>query len=128
MAKVILLTIGLFLSMMVQAQENNLSANMKQMKLEFNLAVQAVNLDEMRVPISNLQRLVSQSKALNLPIEKRSVYQEGFKRLSAELDRIQVKIDTLDLAGAKDALQEIDSLRVEYHNKRNPSIWERLFC
>ncbi|EKM31937.1 cytochrome b562 family protein [Vibrio harveyi] len=47
--------------------------------------------------------------------------------MTVTLDKIEADLDAGKLQEAKDQLREIDSLREEYHDKRNPSIWSKLF-
>jgi soluble cytochrome b562 len=40
---------------------------------------------------------------------------------------VEAKLDAGNLEAAKQELKLVDDLRVEYHDKRNPSIWSKLF-
>ena len=43
------------------------------------------------------------------------------------IDSVEAKLETGDLDAAKAELKMVDDLRVEYHDKRNPSIWSKIF-
>ncbi|GHZ48711.1 hypothetical protein VCSRO8_3092 [Vibrio cholerae] len=59
--------------------------------------------------------------------EKEATYQEGFQKLAVTLDKIDAHLQAGELEAAKASLKTVDDLRIEYHDKRNPSIWKRLF-
>ncbi|GAL31108.1 soluble cytochrome b562 [Vibrio variabilis] len=105
----------------------DLKKNMQAMKLAFKQAAEAQSVEEMRVPVDTLDKLIADSKQGNYPPEKADLYQEGFKKLSQAIDEVDSELDSGDLEAAKQSLREVDSLRLEYHDKRNPSIWKRLF-
>lgn len=115
------------LSAQVYASDFDLKATMKQIKVEFNHAAQAEQINEMQVAVANLSQLVEQSKLGEYPPEKTELYTEGFNKLSLALDTVEAKLAEGDLAAAKIALKQVDTLREEYHDKRNPSIWSTLF-
>ncbi|WP_394151039.1 cytochrome b562 [Vibrio maritimus] len=105
----------------------DLKKNMQAMKLAFKQAAEAQSVEEMRVPVDTLDKLIADSKHGDYPPEKADLYQEGFKKLSQAIEEVDSELDSGDLEAAKQSLREVDSLRLEYHDKRNPSIWKRLF-
>ncbi|WP_045423156.1 cytochrome b562 [Vibrio jasicida] len=109
------------------AEAVDLKQNMKQMKMEFKQAAEASDVETMKSAIDSLQAIVEQSKRGNYRPEKFDIYLEGFNKLTVTLDKIEADLDAGKLEEAKDQLREIDSLREEYHDKRNPSIWSKLF-
>ncbi|KJY83884.1 cytochrome b562 family protein [Vibrio galatheae] len=119
--------LALALSAQVFASDFDLKATMKQMKVEFKNAAQATEISQMQSSVANLSKLVEQSKRGDYPPEKFDIYFEGFSKLSVALDSVEAKLESGDLAAAKEALQKVDHLREEYHDKRNPSIWSKLF-
>ncbi|MDF4689381.1 cytochrome b562 [Vibrio parahaemolyticus] len=116
-----------FGSTYAMAEAVDLKQNMKQMKMEFKQAAEASDVETMKSAIDSLQAIVEQSKRGNYPPEKFDTYLEGFNKLSVTLDKIESDLDAGNLTEAKAQLREIDSLREEYHDKRNPSIWSKLF-
>ncbi|EGA68806.1 soluble cytochrome b562 [Vibrio sinaloensis DSM 21326] len=109
------------------AADFDLKATMKQMKVEFKQAAEATEVAGMQSAIDNLSELVEQSKRGDYPPEKFDIYFEGFTKLSKALDMVDAKLEQGDLEGAKSELRNVDALREEYHDKRNPSIWSKLF-
>ncbi|MGY0615265.1 cytochrome b562 [Vibrio sp. FJH11] len=109
------------------AEAVDLKQNMKQMKMDFKQAAEATDVETMKSAIDSLQAIVEQSKRGNYPPEKFDTYLEGFNKLSVTLDKIEADLDAGNLTQAKEQLREIDGLREEYHDKRNPSIWSKLF-
>ncbi len=109
------------------AETVDLKQNMKQMKMDFKHAAEASDVETMKSAIDSLQAIVEQSKRGNYPPEKFDTFLEGFNKLSVTLDEIEADLDTGNLQEAKKQLREIDNLRKEYHDKRNPSIWSKLF-
>ncbi|WP_337165070.1 cytochrome b562 [Vibrio fluvialis] len=127
MKKAIILTAGLLLATQVFAADSDLKQIMKQMKVEFKHAAEAQTTAEMQVPIQELTKLVAQAKLGEYPPEKQDIYLEGFNKLTVALDKIENELEHDEFDAAKSSLQQVDSLRKEYHEKRNPSIWKRLF-
>lgn len=111
----------------VMAEAVDLKQNMKQMKMDFKQAAEATDVKSMKSAIDSLQATIEQSKRGNYPPEKFDTYLEGFNKLTVTLDKIEADLDAGNLTEAKQQLREIDSLREEYHDKRNPSIWSKLF-
>ncbi|WP_114783524.1 cytochrome b562 [Vibrio tetraodonis] len=125
--KKIIFALTLMFSIQVFASDVDLKATMKQMKLEFKQAAQATSVDGMKVPIDNMLQLVEQAKKGKYPPEKVDTYIEGFSKLSTTLKQIDSQLDAGDLASAQESLRQVDELRIEYHDKRNPSIWSKIF-
>ena len=125
--KKIIFALTLMFSIQVFASDVDLKATMKQMKLEFKQAAQATSVDGMKAPIDNMLQLVEQAKKGKYPPEKVDTYVEGFSKLSTTLKQIDSQLDEGDLASAQESLRQVDELRVEYHDKRNPSIWSKIF-
>ncbi|MGD8110060.1 cytochrome b562 [Vibrio sp. TRT 17S01] len=118
---------AILMSPLSMASDFDLKATMKQMKVEFKSAVEAQSLEEMDSALTNLSDLVALSKKGEYPPEKQAIYFEGFNKLSKAIERVETQLDNGNFDQAKESLREIDALRVEYHDKRNPSIWQRLF-
>ncbi|MGD8122255.1 cytochrome b562 [Vibrio sp. TRT 2004] len=118
---------ALVMSAQVFASDFDLKATMKQMKVEFKQAAQAEEITQMKSAVANLSELIEQSKQGEYPPEKTDLYLEGFNKLSVALDSIEAKLEAGNLEAAKAELKRVDDLRAEYHDKRNPSIWSKLF-
>lgn len=119
--------VALVLSTHAFAADVDLKATMKQMKVEFKHAAEAQELGEMHTAVKNLSDLIEQSKRGNYPPEKFDLYLEGFNKLSVAVDSVEAELKSGNLEAAKAELKQIDDLRVEYHDKRNPSIWSKIF-
>ncbi|WP_165313726.1 cytochrome b562 [Vibrio ziniensis] len=127
MKKLLTLGLGLLLSTQLFAADFDLKATMKQMKQAFKQAAQAETIEDMQQPIIDLNELVEQAKLGDYPPEKKNIYLEGFNKLTVTLEKIESELQAGKLEEAKASLKNIDSLREEYHDKRNPSIWDRIF-
>ncbi|OOE41325.1 cytochrome b562 family protein [Salinivibrio kushneri] len=126
MKKVILTgAMAVLLSLSVSASE--LKSIMKEMKMTFKEAASAQSIEAMQAPVAKLETLVAQAKAGSYPPEKADTFMEGFDKLAVTLDEIETALSQGDLDQAKQGMRQIDALREEYHDKRNPSIWQRLF-
>lgn len=119
--------LAIFVSAHTFAADVDLKANMKQMKVEFKHAAEATEITTMKTAIENLSNLVEESKRGEYAPEKFDIYLEGFNKLSVALDSVESKLDAGDIDAAKAELKQVDSLREEYHDKKNPSIWSKLF-
>lgn len=118
---------ALAMSAQVFASDFDLKATMKQMKVEFKHAAQAEEISQMQSAIAKLSDLIERSKQGEYPPEKTALYLEGFNKLSVALDSVETKLEAGNLEAAKQELKLVDDLRMEYHDKRNPSIWSKLF-
>ncbi|WP_114974922.1 cytochrome b562 [Vibrio cholerae] len=126
MKRTLILTAAL-LATPVFAAGQDLKSIMQEMKLAFKQAVEAPTVEAMQDPISTLESLVEQAKRKSYPAEKEATYQEGFNKLDITLGQVEAHLQAGELEAAKASLKTVDDLRVEYHDKRNPSIWKRLF-
>ena len=127
MKKIAMLSLGLLLSTQSFAADFDLKAAMKEMKRSFKQAAQAQTIEEMQAPIQQLSDLVKQAKLGDYAPEKQDIYLEGFNKLTVALDKVESELEAGELEAAKSSLREVDSLREEYHDKRNPSIWQSIF-
>jgi len=109
------------------ASDYDLKTAMKQMKLDFKHAAEAQTVEDMQQAMSSFNQLLDASKQAQYPDEKKALYMEGFEKLTLTIDGINQELEQGDLQGAKQQLKVIDELREEYHDKRNPSIWSKLF-
>ncbi|OEF25551.1 cytochrome b562 [Vibrio rumoiensis] len=119
--------IALLVTANVYAAGFDLKATMKEMKVEFNQAAKAQNIDEMKKPVTNMTELINKAKLGVYPPEKQSLYLEGFNKLTVTLASVETHLEAGEFDQAKEELRKVDDLRIEYHDKRNPSIWSKLF-
>ena len=113
-------------SMIVNAPVD-MKAVMKEMRLEYKLGERATSLEDMNQVVTKLESLIDQLKQGEYTPEKQAMYQEGFNKLSASVALVKAELDAGDLEKAQAVLEQVDELRVEYHKKRNPSIWSKIF-
>lgn len=125
--KKIIPALALVFSVQVFSSDFDLKAAMKQMKVEFKHAAEATEIAQMQSAVSSLSLLVEQSKTGEYPPEKTALYLEGFNKLSAALDVVESELEQGNFKAAQSALRNVDALREEYHDKRNPSIWSKIF-
>lgn len=105
----------------------DMKAVMKEMRLEYKLGERATSIEDMNQVVTKLESLIDQLKQGEYTPEKQAMYQEGFNKLSASVALVKTELDAGDLEKAQAALEQVDELRVEYHKKRNPSIWSKIF-
>jgi soluble cytochrome b562 len=126
MKKIILMgAVAVLLSLNVSASE--LKPIMKEMKMIFKEAASAQSIEAMQAPVAKLETLIAQAKAGSYPPEKAETFMEGFDKLAVTVEGIDAALSEGDLDKAQQGMRQIDALREEYHDKRNPSIWQRLF-
>ncbi len=121
------LVLAMLLSSSVAASDYDLKAAMQQMKLDFKQAAEAQTISEMQHAMDSFAMLLDASKQATYPSEKQELYQEGFNRLKLSVDKINQQLEQGNLDAAQQQLRTIDQLREEYHDKRNPSIWSKIF-
>lgn len=112
---------------MVVSAPVDMKAVMKEMRLEYKLGERATSIEDMNQVVTKLESLIDQLKQGEYTPEKQAMYQEGFNKLSVSVALVKTELDAGDLEKAQAALEQIDELRVEYHKKRNPSIWSKIF-
>ena len=112
---------------MVVSAPVDMKAVMKEMRLEYKLGERATSIEDMNQVVTKLESLIDQLKQGEYTPEKQAMYQEGFNKLSASVALVKAELDAGDLEKAQAALEQVDELRVEYHKKRNPSIWSKIF-
>ncbi len=128
MKKRLLLSAGLFFAAgQGFAADMDMKQIMQQMKLEFKGAAEAQSVEEMQEPITQLSLLVVQAKQTPYPPERAGIYQEGFNKLAVALNKATNELASGEFDAAKLTLKEVDDLRIEYHEKKKPSIFKRLF-
>lgn len=112
---------------MVVSAPVDMKAVMKEMRLEYKLGERATSIEDMNQVVTKLESLIDQLKQGEYTPEKQAMYQEGFNKLSVSVAQVKTELDAGDLEKAQAALEQVDELRVEYHKKRNPSIWSKIF-
>ncbi|MCK6263697.1 cytochrome b562 [Vibrio sp. ZSDE26] len=132
MKKTLPILLGLALSSVtlstnVMAEDFDMTQTMKKMGFEFRQAAKAEDIETMQEAMTNLSALIQRSKQAEHPEEREELYMEGFKKLTLAIDNVEEQLENGELELAQEALREVDDLRIEFHDRRNPSIWKRLF-
>jgi soluble cytochrome b562 len=109
------------------ADDFDMTQTMKKMGFEFRQAANADSVESMQAPIANLSSLIQELEKAEHPKEKSELYSEGFTKLRIALDSVESFLENDDLENAQQTLREVDDLRIEFHDRRNPSIWSRIF-
>ena len=125
--KILLLIVIFCISPSVIGETFDLKATMQEMKIEFKKAVDANEIESSSIAVERISELISLAQKQTFSPENHETYQEGFQKLSDTLILVESKLEKGDLSAAKDYLKRIDELRVEYHDRRSPSLWDLIF-
>ena len=109
------------------AVTTDIEATMKQMGYTFKQAMQAADVASMHQQVNALTDLVASAQLYQFTPQKQQVFQQGLAKVAAQLSLVQAQLAKNDLAGAKQALAEVDSLKKQYHKERSPSLWQLIF-
>lgn len=109
------------------ASSFDMKSAMNEMKLNFKHAAEAQNVEEMSTAMTSFNRVIAQLQSASFPTEKQVLYTQGFEQLNLVVEGVEKQLEQGNLEQAKAQLKAIDDLRVEFHDKRNPSIWSKLF-
>lgn len=109
------------------ASSFDIKAAMNEMKLNFKHAAEAQSLEDMSSAIASFNLVLAELQNANYPEEKQALYADGFEQVSAVVNDVEKQLEQGNLEQAKAQLKAIDDLRVEFHDKRNPSIWSTIF-
>lgn len=117
MKKVLLALVSIGLSLQLVAAEFDLEPIMKGLRQAYSQAEKADSVEEMQTAVNRLGELVEQAKQGTYSPERDPVYQEGYNKLTASFASINSALEKGDLALAKQQLEQVDSLKKEYHKK-----------
>ncbi|ODS04920.1 cytochrome b562 [Vibrio scophthalmi] len=109
------------------ASSFDMKSAMNEMKLNFKHAAEAQSVEEMTTAMTSFNQVLVQLQNARFPTEKQALYTEGFEQLDLVVEGVEKQLEQGNLEQAKAQLKAIDDLRVEFHEKRNPSIWSKLF-
>ncbi len=126
MKKLLLIAI-LCISPVVNGASFDLKATMQEMKIEFKKAAEANEIKSSIVAVEKLSELITLAQEQTFSPENHKTYQEGFQKVSEALLLVKSELESGDLSAAKESLKKIDELRIEYHDKRSPSLWKLIF-
>jgi len=125
------LIISLLFSTLVNSAEIDsidLKVTMKQMRLAYTQAMKTTSADEFSTRIDEMSKMLAVAQSYNFSPDRAEMSNQGLDKVESILNSIQqADITDENLAVAKAKLEDVDSLRKEYHKKSKPSIWQLIF-
>ena len=125
------LIISLLFSTLVNSAEIDsidLKVTMKQMRLAYTQAMKTTSADEFSTRIDEMSKMLAVAQSYNFSPDRAEMSNQGLDKVESILNSIQqADITDENLAVEKAKLEDIDSLRKEYHKKSKPSIWQLIF-
>lgn len=127
MKKLIILLSCLMFSNMIIAKEYDTNRTMKAMRGAFLMSIRATDLARLKPSLAELSSLVEEAKQGQFPEDKKAHYLEGLNKVSDVVQQAQQKANAGELKQAQKLLEQVDALRIQYHEQRKTSIWKRIF-
>jgi len=125
------LIVSLLFSTLVNSAEIDsidLKVTMKQMRLAYTQAMKTSSADEFSTRIDEMSKMLAVAQSYNFSPDRAEMSHQGLDKVESILSSIQQADITDDnLAIAKAKLEDVDSLRKEYHKKSKPSVWQLIF-
>jgi len=125
------LIISLLFSTLVNSAEIDsidLKVTMKQMRLAYTQAMKTTSANEFSTRIDEMSKMLAVAQSYNFSPDRAEMSNQGLDKVESILNSIQQSdITDENLAVAKAKLEDVDSLRKEYHKKSKPSIWQLIF-
>ncbi|WP_171907576.1 cytochrome b562 [Alkalimonas amylolytica] len=100
---------------------------MKTFSFQYRQAVEADSTEQRLVHVRQMQQGIVAAQQAPMRDDLAEQFIEGFQRVAAKLDGIELALLNGQLAQAEQKLQQIDRLRIEYHQLRKRSFWQWLF-
>lgn len=125
------LIISLLFSTLVNSAEVDsidLKVTMKQMRLAYTQAMKTTSADEFTTRIDEMSSMLAVAQSYHFSPDRAEISNQGLDKVASILNSIQqTAITAANLAAAKSKLEDVDSLRKEYHKKSKPSVWQLIF-
>ncbi|PKH05666.1 cytochrome b562 [Moritella sp. Urea-trap-13] len=125
------LIISLLFSTLVNSAEIDnieLKVTMKQMRLAYTQAMKTTSADEFTTRIDEMSKMLAVAQSYNFSPDRAEMSHQGLDKVESILNSIQqTDITEENLTVAKSKLEDVDSLRKEYHKKSKPSVWQLIF-
>lgn len=125
------LIISLLFSTVVNSAEINsidLKVTMKEMRLAYTQAMKTTSAAEFTSHIDEMSNMLTVAQGYNFSPDRAEMSHQGLDKVESILNSIQqTEITDKNLATAKAKLEDVDSLRKEYHKKSKPSVWQLIF-
>lgn len=123
-----LIWLSLFLSFAFNVTASvDLEKTMKEMGLQFKLAVEAQHVEQLIPPLEQLISLTEQAQQATFADEKVLQFKQGLAQVRTELLAARAAAGRDDVTAAQKHLRQVDALRKQYHKQRKVSIWQLLF-
>ena len=110
----------------VKAEKIDLKRVMKKMRFHYSQAARTPSADEFNRHVGEFKTLLSSSLRYNYAKEKRNTSMEGLKKVETLVNSLP-EATTDNLFELQKQWREVDQLRVDYHKKVKPSIWDLIF-
>jgi len=125
------LIVSLFFSTLVNSADIDsidLKVTMKEMRLAYTQAMKTTSADEFSTRIDEMSKMLAVAQSYNFSPDRAEMSNQGLDKVESILNSIQqADITDENLAVAKAKLEDVDSLRKEYHKKSKPSVWQLIF-
>jgi len=125
------LIISLLFSTLVNSAEIDsidLKVTMKHMRLAHTQAMKTTSADEFNMRIDEISEMLAVAQSYNFSPDRAEMSNQGLNKVESVLNSIQeVNVTDTNLDLAKSKLEQVDSLRKEYHKKSKPSVWSLIF-
>ncbi|RJG42435.1 cytochrome b562 [Motilimonas pumila] len=105
----------------------DLKAVMKEMSYQFKAAIKTESEDEFKQHMTEFSDLVEQAKTYSFAPEHKEKSLEGLNKVSQALAQLDLDLAQTSLGEVQKQLKAVDDLRIEYHKKDKPSMWQLLF-
>jgi len=105
----------------------DLEKTMKEMGLQFKLAVEAQHAEQLIPPLEHLISLTERAQQATFSDDKAQQFQQGLTQVRAQLQSARAAAGRDDVAAAQQHLRQVDALRKQYHKQRKVSVWQLLF-
>lgn len=127
--------LGLIISLLFSTLVNSadidsidLKVTMKEMRLAYTQAMKTTSADEFSTRIDKMSKMLAVAQSYNFSPDRAEMSNQGLDKVESILNSIQqADITDENLAVAQAKLEDVDSLRKEYHKKSKPSVWQLIF-
>lgn len=121
------LLFSLFTLPVSAAESVDLKAVMKEMSYQFKAAIKTESEQDFKQHMATFTELVEQAKGYSFAPEHKQKSLEGLNKVSQVLNELDLDLSQTSLKQVQMQLKAVDDLRIEYHKKDKPSMWQLLF-
>ncbi|MCC5826315.1 cytochrome b562 [Alkalimonas sp.] len=109
------------------SQTDSLEVIMKTFSFQYRQAVESDSTEQRLVHVRQMQQGIVAAQQAPMRDDLAEQFIEGFQRVAVKLDGVEQALLSGQIAQAEQKLQQIDRLRIEYHQLRKRSFWQWLF-